>query len=251
MYGLNGEISVNTATGYIIAMSYGSLPWLAYHAFRIGKGRAHGWWLGFWMAFTVMNGLQYLSLYAVAFAAAIWVARSASSRPAIALALIRNTILAVGVFLLIAGWRLATVYPVLREDRREAMTLWDESPAAVIRYLLVRPEPDWPDTITGQHWAAYVSLTTYLGPIVVALALLSVLRGWRWWHTLVGVSGWLAIGSSQWYHASYWLYDWPFIGSAHVVTRWRFLTMLGLGMAAGSELARWRASRKRNRAGSP
>ncbi len=246
VYGLNGAVSVNTATGYIIAMSYGSLPWLAYHAFRIGEGRAHGCWLGFWMAFTVMNGLQYLSLYAAFFAAAIWVRAIRVQPGGDRAALVRNTLLAVGVFLLIAGWRLATVHAVIREDRREAMTLWDEPPAAVFRHLLVRPEPNWPDAITGQHWAAYVSLTSYVGPVVVALALLSVLRGWRWWHTLVAISGWLAIGSTQWYHPSYWLYDWPFIGSAHVVTRWRFLTMLGLGMAAGSMLARWRASRQRN-----
>ena len=142
---------------------------------------------------------------------------------------------------MIAGWRLATVYLVLRDDRREAMTLWDEPLSAVFRHLLVRPEPDWPDAITGQHWAAYVSVTSYVGPVVVALVLLSVARGWRWWHTLVLIGGWLAIGSTHWYHPSYWLLDWPFFGSAHVVTRWRFLAMLGLGLAAGSVLARWRA----------
>ncbi len=52
VYGLNGAVSVDTGTGYIIAMSYGSLPWLAYHAFRIGERPSQGAWLGFWMAFT-------------------------------------------------------------------------------------------------------------------------------------------------------------------------------------------------------
>ena len=107
------------------------------------------------------------------------------------------------------------------------------------------PSPTGPTSITGRHWAAYVSITSYVGPVVVSLALVSVARGWRWWHTLVLVSGWLAIGSTQWYHPSYWLLDWPFFGSAHVVTRWRFVAILGLGLAAGSVLARWRASARR------
>jgi hypothetical protein len=132
---------------------------------------------------------------------------------------------------------------VLRDDRREAMTLWDEPLSAIGRHLLVRPTPDWPER-TGQDWAWYVSVTSYVGPVVVVLVLASLAKGWRWWHTLILVSGWLAIGARHWYQPSYWLYDWPFIGSAHVVTRWRFLAMLGLGLAAGSVIARWRTAQQ-------
>ena len=64
IYGLNGAVVLNTAWGYVLPMSYCSLPWLAYHAFRIGDRLADGLGLGFWMAFAVMNGIQYLSLYA-------------------------------------------------------------------------------------------------------------------------------------------------------------------------------------------
>ena len=108
---------------------------------------------------------------------------------------VRNTMPAVGIFLLIAGWRLFTVFLVLREDRREAMTLWDEPLAAVFRYLLVRPEPHWPDAITGRT-GRLTCPHQLCGPVVVGLMLLSLLRGWRWWHILTVVSGWLAIGSN-------------------------------------------------------
>ena len=74
------------------------------------------------------------------------------------------------------------------------------------------------------------------------LVLGSVLRGWRWWHTLAVITGWLAIGSRRLVSPSLWLMSWPIIGSAHVVTRWRFVTMLGFGLAAGSVVARWRSS---------
>ena len=81
--------------------------------------------------------------------------------------------------------------------------------------------------------------------MVVLLGLASVARGWRWWHTLTLVSAWFAIGSVRWYHPSYWVAGWPFFASAHVVTRWRFVALLGLGLAAGSVLARWRQSGNR------
>jgi hypothetical protein len=39
--------------------------------------------------------------------------------------------------------------------------------------------------------------------------------------------------------------SWPLFGSAHVVTRWRFLAMLGLGLAVAGALARLRGSPRR------
>jgi hypothetical protein len=49
----------------------------------------------------------------------------------------------------------------------------------------------------------------------------------------------------QWYHPSYWLKTWPFFASAHVVTRWRFVALLGVGLAAGSVVAHLRVTSKR------
>jgi hypothetical protein len=245
VYGLNGAVSVNTADGYITAMSYCSLPWLAYHAFRIGEGFSQGVWLGFWAAFAILNGLQYLTLYAAVLTAAIWL-RAVRVQPAGSRGrMIRSMLAAVGTFLALSGWRLATMLLVLLEDRRERVTHWDESLVSAIRSLLDRPRPDWPEFLHGVSWAPYTSLTSYVGVVVVMLVVSSLTRGWRWWHTLIVLTGWLAIGSIRWYHPSYWLADWPFFGSAHVVTRWRFVTMLGLGLAAGSVVARWRISEDR------
>jgi hypothetical protein len=54
--------------------------------------------------------------------------------------------------------------------------------------------------------------------------------------------GWLASGSDTWYYPSYWLQHFPLFATMHVVTRWRFMAMLGVALAAASILARWRAS---------
>ena len=86
------------------------------------------------------------------------------------------------------------------------------------------------------------------GPVIVALMLLSVLRGWRWWHALVA-GQWMAghrfdtVVSPKLLAARLAVHRLGPRGDA-----WRFLAMLGLGLSAGSMLARWRASGQRNMA---
>lgn len=242
IYGLNGGVVINTAWGYVIPMSYCSLPWLAFYAFRIGDRFSDGLWLGGWLAFVVMNGIQYLSLYSGLLAALIGLRALRVQPSGHRIRLLTNTLAAVGMFLALSGWRLATVLLVMLDDKRDRASFWDESLVAVYRHLLNRPAPNWSTTIPVRHLASYIETTSYVGPVVVVLALASLAFGWRWWHTLTIVCGWLAIGSLQWYHPSYWAADWPLFASTHVVTRWRFVALLGLGLAAGSVLARWRRS---------
>jgi len=245
IYCLNGGVVIHTAQGYIIPMSYCSLPWLAYYAFRIGDRFCDGLWLGCWLAFVVMNGIQYLSLYGGLLAALIWMRAVRVQPPGRRVRLLAHTLAAAGAFFALCGWRLTTVLLVMMDDRRERITHWDESLISVIYCLLARPRSDWFTVIPHAHLSTYIELTCYVGPVVVLLGLASLALGWRWWHTLTFISAWFAIGSVRWYHPSYWVADWPVFASAHVVSRWHFVALLGLGLAAGSVLARWRRSANR------
>ncbi|MDR3620623.1 MAG: hypothetical protein P4L85_14825 [Paludisphaera borealis] len=244
VYGLNGGVVIDTSLGYILAMSYCSVPWLAYFAFRIGRRFSDGLWLGFWMAFVVLNGIQYMSLYAAPLTAAIWLRAFRVQPSERRKALLLHTAAAVGVFLLMCGWRLSTILLILLDDKRERVTYWNETPFTLFHYLIHRPSPHWTGDFNAALGTVFGELTCYVGPVVLALVVVSLAFGWRWWHTLALACFWLAIGSLKWYQPSAWLMDWPFIGSAHVVTRWRFLGMLGLGLAVGSVVARWRGSRR-------
>ncbi len=144
IYGLNGAVLINVAQGYILVMSYCSLPWLFYFAFRIGRRFSSGVWLGFWMAFAVLNGIQYMTLYAGPIFAAIWTRAWRVQPPERRWKLVEHTVAAVGIFLLLCAWRLCTVFPVLLDDRRERATYWDESPLAAFHYLLSHRHPIGP-----------------------------------------------------------------------------------------------------------
>ena len=106
-----------------------------------------------------------------------------------------HTLAAIGVFLLICGWRLSTVLLVILDDKRERVTFWDETPSAMLHYLLYRPGPNWTDDFNAARGSMFGELSCYVGPLVLVLALLSLASGWRWWHTLTLVCFWLAMGS--------------------------------------------------------
>jgi hypothetical protein len=245
VYGLNGGVIIHGAQNYSLVMTYCSLPWLAYYAYRIGERPSAGLWLGFWLAFVVLNGIEYLSLYGGVLMAVIWIRSLRVQRPGRRMRLLANTVAAAGLCLTLCGWRLATTLLVVQGDKRERVTYWDESVFSIPNYLLARPPVNWYEILPGQHHADYISLVSYVGPVVVMLGLVSLLYGWKWWHTLTLCCTWLAIGSVRWYHPSLWLIDWPLFASTHVVTRWRYVAILGLGLAAGSVLARWRRSNRR------
>jgi hypothetical protein len=244
VYGLNGAVIVATSMGYVMAMSYCTVPWLALFAYRIGRQFSDGLWLGFWMAFVVLNGIQYLSLYAVPLTAMIWIRALRIQPPESRRLVPLHTLAAIGVFLLLCGWRLSTVFLVLLDDRREHVTYWDETPGSMLHYLLLRPRPGWNEDLNAALGSLFGELTCYVGPAVLVLAAASLIFGWRWWHTLTLACFWLAMGSVRWYHPSAWMAEWPFFGSAHVVSRWRILGLLGMGLAAGSLLARLRYSQR-------
>jgi hypothetical protein len=107
----------------------------------------------------------------------------------------------------------------------------------VVDWLLYRPGPPVLASATSPY---FWETAGYVGPVVLGLTLVSLGRGWRWWHTLSLLSLWLALGSVEWFHPSYWLAHGPVFSTMHVVTRWRIPAMLGVGLAAASVIAAWR-----------
>ena len=110
-------------------MSYCSLPWLAYYAFRIGDRLADGLALGFWMAFAVMNGSSIRTSTPGCWRRRSGCAPCGSSRPAVRARLLVHTVAAVGLFLALCGVRLATVLLVMRDDRRGWATIGMSRPS--------------------------------------------------------------------------------------------------------------------------
>jgi hypothetical protein len=237
VYGINGGVLSLAVAGYYLPMSFCSFPWLLYHAFQLERRRADGALLGLWLAFTALNGIHYFTVYSLLILAVVWL-RGLRARSGLAGArFLLHSVLASGVFLALAGWRLATTCLVYRDFPRLFRSGHDLAPWSILTYLLARPSAaDLARMEVPEYWETL----WYIGPVVLALAAMSLVRGWRWWHTLTAACVWLAAGSEAWYHPSYWLAHFPPFATMHVVTRWRYMAMLGFALAAADVLASWR-----------
>lgn len=240
IYGLNGAVLVSAAAGFHLSMSYCALPWIVRGVLRLERSRGDAAALGAWSAFNVLNGVNYCSVYAFAIAGVLWLWRGAGS-PSKA-RLLRQTGLALGVFLLLGGWRLATMLSVMRDFPRELSSGWAETFRSMFAHLLGRPGLE---VLEGTSNPYFWETTCYIGPVALILAALSLRGGWRWWHSLALGCGLLAAGSVSVWHPSYWLDHFPPFKSMHVVTRWRVPAMLGVGLAAGWTVAAGRSSTRR------
>jgi hypothetical protein len=239
IYGINGAVLPLAVCGYFMPMSYCSFPWLLYYVFRLDRRHSDGALLGFWLAFTVSNGISYYSVYALSILAVAWLrALRARSGPARS-RFLAHTVLAVGVLLALAGWRLATTALVFRDFPRPYRSAYAFTPWSILMFLITRPKAD---ELARMEIPEFWETLWYIGPVPLALAVLSLGRGWRWWHTLTASCIWLAAGSVAWCHPSYWLSYFPVFTAMHVVTRWRIMAMLGIALAATDVLARWRKS---------
>jgi hypothetical protein len=243
IFAVNGGMIDAAVAHYGLPMCYAALPWMLYYTFRLDRRPADGFWLGFWLAFNVLNGILYFSVYAAMIGAVVWVrvARARSDRAR--RALLAHSVIALGTWLALAGWRLATTGWVYHDFPRHHESGWDMSLGDLLNYLLSRPSREVLARLNGTG-SPFWELTCYIGPVVLGLALVSMIWGWRWWHTLAFICGWLAMGAVHWYQPSYWLKYWPLFSTMYVVTRWRYMAMLGVALAASSVLSRWRSSRR-------
>ncbi len=242
IYAINGNILISTVAAYHAVMCYAALPWMLYFTFRLERHWLDGIWLGFWLAFNVLNGIQYFTVYIALIMGVVWLRALRVRSGADRLRFLLHSAVACGTFFALAGWRLATTAEVYRDFPRPYSTAWDESPWAILIQMINRPTRTLLiETSTTYFWET----SWYVGSIGFVLALASLRWGWRWWHTLALICGSLAAGSVALYHPSYWLGQLPVFSTMHVVTRWRYLALMGIAFAAASTLARLRRSERR------
>ena len=247
IYALNGGVLVAAVAAYHVSMCYPALPWMLYFVFKLEQRQRNGLWLGFWAAFNLLNGIQYFTVYTVLILAVVWLRRLAViwvTRRGELGRFLTHSVLAFGVFLALAGWRLVTTGVVYHDFPRVYYSGFDETPWKILTHLLGRPSAA---TLARLEVPYFWETTCYIGPVVLVLAAISLRGGWRWWHTLAGVCGWLAAGSVAWYHPSYWLAHFPAFSTMHAVPRWRFMAMLGVALAAASVVTNWYRDGRRSR----
>ncbi|WZO98749.1 hypothetical protein EP7_000337 [Isosphaeraceae bacterium EP7] len=239
IYGWNGSILIWTVGGHAIGMSFPFLPWMLRPAFLLHRGASQGVKLGLALAASALAIIQYPTAYGLVITAAVlgWglLAQDVRGRARMA----RGLVIAAGLTLALSGWRLVLTGGIMVDYPRIRESGVDDSFWSVLRSTQERPTPtaSWAEGLSG-----LVEFDAYIGPVALALAVVSLRRGWRWWHSLWMVGFALAMGARHWYQPSAWLASWPVFSTMHMVSRWRIPAMLGLGLAAADELQSWHRS---------
>jgi hypothetical protein len=245
VYGWNGAIIHYAVSGHALTMCYAFLPWMLLFAFRIGQDRGAAVLLGIVSAASVLTIVQYPTAYAMIITAIV-IAWGFAGQPRGARARYAADVgLAAGIFLALAGWRVVLTGLVVADYPRKLWSPFDLTPWDMLHAALVRGLPP-PRIYAGAPFVP--EAVCYVGLLPVLAAFASLRRGWRWWHTLMFAAFAMAMGAAHWYQPSSWVGGWPVFSTMYMVGRWRIPAVLGLALAAGSELQAWRAAPGRGRA---
>ena len=127
IYGLNGGVLPQVVSGYHLQMSYLTFPWLLYYLFRLERRAADGLWLGFWLAFSLLNGINYYTRLRRDDRRGRLDSRGPGAQRAARARFLSHAALALGTFLALAGWRVATTGWVYRDFPRHLGWSYDQT----------------------------------------------------------------------------------------------------------------------------
>ncbi|MEW4566889.1 hypothetical protein AB1L88_03390 [Tautonia sp. JC769] len=242
VFGLHGGMIVYTVAGLYIPMTFCAMPWMILHTCRLAERPSEGLALGAWSAFNVLSGISYPTIYAFLIVGAFALRGLRVESGERRVRFLRHGLMAVGLMLLLAGWRLGPMVAVLGDFPRTGGMMIDLRLLAYLEEMLRRPSVEALSTVS---FPIFWESNCYVGILGVFLLGASLVGNWRWWHWLALVAFALGLGSVQILQPSYWLADWPIFKTMHVVTRWRIAAMLGVGLAVADGVARLRADRRR------
>jgi hypothetical protein len=245
VYVANGSVGLYVAMGHVGIELIAFVPWAIWCAFRMERDAQWGYALGGVLAAAVLTSFQYFVVYLFLWLPGQIVWQFWRSNATRRWRLVRGCVSAAAVFFAAAGLRTVLAAELVTDFPRGSFSQIHQrvTPpvlAAMLIYPGQRPEMHFP------HWLGHSGLGwhefgCYVGVAPLVLFLASLRRGWRWWHTLVLVSFWFAIGNYRWYHASGWLTELPVLSTLRVASRWRVLGVLGIALGCGVALGELRA----------
>ncbi len=240
IYAWNGAVLIFTISGHALTLCYPFFPWMLLFALRLNRGVGPAVGLGISAAASVLAIVQYPTAYGALLTAGV-VAWGFLGRPrADRTRYLLLVGVAASVFLALAGWRLVLTGMILRDFPRRLSSLVDNPLYNMAHALVDREVP--PPRVRSYTKGFNSEQACYVGALALFAAVVSLRRGWRWWHTIAAVGFSMALGMVTIWHPSYWTSSWPGFSTMHMVGRWRLVAVLGLALAAADELGTWRRS---------
>lgn len=239
VYGLNGAAISYASAGHLPVECAAYFPWAVLFLRWSRQNGAWGFGVGLCLAVTLLLYMHYFSVYAVLIVGGLGLFWAITEPRRQRSELLFAGLACVTVVVALAGNRVLLGAQLILENPRGASGL-DEmrmnSGPRMWAELLIKPGL-WPVPVTDENGGGVHEANTYIGLPAFALFLISLRKGWRWWHSLTCIAMLLAVGNTHWYHPSVWFESLPVFSSMRVVTRWRLAAMLGLAIGCGVGVA--------------
>ena len=243
IYVAGGGFAMHWTVGHVILLTAFYLPWLLLLALRLPEKGLYGWLFGLLMGLMVLEGVGYTTVFNIlvaSIAACCVLAQGKGMRLVIA----GRIATAVGVFLVVAGFRLGMSMLYVSQYSGTASAGVAGLGPYVAKALFV-PISDiyYSPSSSALYWW---ECGCYIGLPVAALFAFSLLQGRRYWHYGALLALLCALSATSPASPSYWLRMLPMLASLCVVTRWCLVALLfiGLGAAVGGEALWLRMERR-------
>jgi hypothetical protein len=232
----NPAMTYHTSIGHINFQTFYFAPLMLYYLlnFRLDK------WSGLKAA--VVAGLaindspSYMTQYALLTLGGVFIWLCIKNYKQHARSLINWVLLFLSVLLAVSFYRIVTILEVAFDFSRALDCRFHYDIKTLLKAYFM-PYTDMRRISPNQYCDTSWEICCYVGIIAFLLAVLSLHRGFKWWHTAIVLFVWAWVGNDSYFHIMYWLQKTPAFSSHLCFSRIRVFSLLFFGIAAASGLS--------------
>ncbi len=230
-----GCFAVHLVNGHFVFLGFAFLPWMVWLLHRIGRAWYYAAGLGLAGGMLLNHNVHYSTMFVLCTTAVL--ALPPFLKHMRTRLFWKRILLAGAVLLATDGYRLVVSGGFILEYPRvmtERYVIPFSSVAAALTvpfHEMVYSTAGWLDSPTRPLWGWH-EIGCYVGVIALSFVVFSMIARIRWYHGAILLTALLAFNTASRFLPGYWLRELPPFTSCFVFTRWRFVLLFFLCVAA-------------------
>ena len=228
----NAAAAYHVAVGHLVFQNIWCMPWLFYYVLRVKEDKWAGLKAGIVYGMAFVSSPMYIVQYAALISAGLFAWLWLQSGKLHHRAFVNWILLCVTVAGTLVCYRLVTILFTARDFARISGWQAHFDLPTTLRFYFYPYDSLAIVSIINEFWLGPWEVSCYVGWVSVALALVSLKGGPRWWHVMSALLVWAMIGNDSRYYLMYWIQQLPSFDSHQTFMRIRMFIPLFVGIAA-------------------